>query len=71
VSDVHQAFILVSWEYAYDDEGQVKDAMHLVRVYSDRSQAIAVYKDAVTMRDAAYLYVTDEMGNWNIILELD
>jgi hypothetical protein len=68
---VAPGFILVTWDYAYDDDGQVKDAMHLVRVYSDRREAIAIYKEAVAIRDAAYLYVTDEMGNWNIILELD
>jgi hypothetical protein len=67
----HQVFILVTWDYAYDDDGKVKDAMNLVRAYSDRREAISIYKEAVAIRDAAYLYVTDEMGNFNIILELD
>jgi hypothetical protein len=68
---VHQVFILVTWDYEYTEDGQVKEATPLVRTYPDRSQAVGIYKDAVTIRDAAYLYVTDEMGNWNIILELD
>ena len=67
----HHVYILVTWDYEYTEDGQVKDAHPLVRSYDTRRQAIGIYKDAVTMRDAAYLYVTDEMGNWNIILELD
>lgn len=68
---VHQVYILVTWDYEYTEDGQVKDVDPLVRWYHTRSQAIEIYKDAVTIRDAAYLYVTDEMGNWNLILELD
>lgn len=68
---LHQVYILVTWDEDRDDEGNVRDVLPLVRSYEDKDDAMGAYRWAVTMRDHAYLYVTDEMGNWKIILELD
>lgn len=67
----HNVYILVTWDEDRDLDGNVRDVLPMVRHYEDRGTAMEIYKDAVVIRDHAYLYVTDEMGNFNIILELD
>lgn len=45
-------WILVTWD----------EDMPLVRSYEDESDAIEALKDALPIRDKAYLYATDKFG---------
>lgn len=44
--------------------------MPLVRSYEDRREAMEIYREAVAIRDHAYLYEIDDSGGHNLILEL-
>lgn len=43
----------------------------LVRTYERREEAMEIYREAVVIRDHAYLYRIDDSGGHELILELD
>jgi hypothetical protein len=70
---VNPIFILVTWDR--EDAAEIMasnkyGALPLIRNYSDRGEAMEIYRMAVNMHDSAYLYETDESGNIKLILEL-
>lgn len=58
---LHKVYVLVTWD----------DDMPLVRSYEDEQDAAESYRYATEIRAAAFLYVTDESGRMDLILETE
>lgn len=56
-----RVWVVITWD----------DGMPLVRSYEDANDAAEVYRESTYMRDHAYLYVTDESGHMDLILEYE
>lgn len=54
-------WVLITWD----------DGTPLVRTYEDDAEAAETYRDATIYRDHAYLYVTNESGHMDLILEYE
>jgi hypothetical protein len=54
---MNRIWILVTWT----------DGLPVTRNFHDGDKAISFYKHATQVRDAAYLYVTDESGRWEAV----
>lgn len=72
VSDsIPRVYVLVTWDEIRGDDGRVTDSLPIIRHYEDGGDASDSYAIARLHHDAAYLYVCDESGHMDPILETE
>lgn len=69
MSEPHaKVYVLITWDRQTDHMGR-QILLPLVRTYEDGEEAAEVYGESRNHRDASYLYVTDDSGHMDLILE--
>lgn len=65
---VGRVYLVISWDRQTDHEGKPL-ILTSVKQYEDAALAADVYRDETFYRGAVFLYVTDDSGHMELILE--